>query len=272
MSIAPFSIIVAIDSGNGISKMDDDTQLGKIPWNSRSDMKFFRDTTLGHGRNAVIMGRVTYESIPQEYRPLQGRRCVVISRTWKQEDHPNISVCNSLLEALTTIGGNIKSYDEVFVAGGEQIYNEAVSNFMYLCKKIYVTKFKTDYDCDQFFPWNRVKDYDYFQDPQKTKDFVRYFISPNVTHGEYEYLNMLKHISEKGEPRPDRTGVGTVGIFGGRMEYDISERIPVITTKKVSINNILRELLFFISGKTNTKILEDQKCNIWKSVTEYRMV
>jgi len=267
MSIAPFSIIVAIDGGNGIAKMSDETHLGEIPWNSKSDMKFFRDTTMGRGRNAVIMGRVTYESITPEFRPLQGRRCLVISRTWKQEDHPEVSVCESLLEALTTIGGTIRSYDEIFIAGGEQIYNEAVSNYSYLCKKIYVTKFKTDYECDQFFPWSDVKDYNYFQEPQKTRDFTRYFIAPNVVHGEYQYLNSLKDIMEKGEPRPDRTGVGTTSIFGMRTEYDISERVPVITTKRVSINNILRELLFFISGKTDTRILEEQGCKIWKANT-----
>lgn len=265
--LTPFSIIVAVDGGNGIAKMNDEAQVGEIPWNSRSDMQFFRDTTMGRGKNVVIMGRVTYESIPPDYRPLSGRRCIVISRTWKQEDHPNISICNSLLEALKTVGGNIKNYDEVFIAGGEQIYNEAISNFMYLCKRIYVTKFKTDYDCDQFFPWTAVKDYPFFQDPQKTMDFVRYFIAPNVVHGEYEYLNALKYITEKGEARPDRTGVGTTSVFGMRMEYDISERLPVLTTKRISTNNILRELLFFISGKTNTKILEEQKCNIWKANT-----
>ena len=269
MSLAPFSIIVAVDGGNGISKMNEETKVGELPWNSRSDMKFFRDTTVGRGKNAVIMGRVTYESIPEEHRPLKQRNCIVISRTWKQEEHLGISVCSSLLEALATVGGSMKNYDEVFVAGGEQIYTEAVLNFLYLCKKVYVTKFKTDYECDQFFLLDSVisKNHNYFQDTQRTKDFVRYFIAPNVVHGEYQYLDSLRYIMEKGEPRPDRTGTGTISVFGMRTEYDISERLPVITTKRVSINNILRELLFFISGNTNTKILEDQGCNIWKANT-----
>ena len=261
MSLASFSIIVAIDGGNGIAKH------GDIPWKSTSDMRFFREVTLGRGRNAVIMGRVTYESIPEEHRPLQGRHCVVISRVWKQENHPDISVCGSLLEALSSVGGNIKNYDEIFVIGGEQVYNEAVRDFMYLCKKIYVTRFKTDYECDQFFPWDSIREYPYFQDVQKTRDYIRYYIAPSVDHEEYQYLNSMKYIAESGESKPDRTGVGTTSVFGMKMEFDISERLPVLTTKKIKIENILHELLFFISGKTDTHILEEQGCKIWKANT-----
>ena len=213
------------------------------------------------------MGRVTYESIPVEFRPLQGRHCVVISRTWKQEDHPSISVCESLLDALSSVGGSIKSYDEVFILGGEQIYTEAVKNFMYMCRRIYVTRLKTDYECDQFFPWDEIKDYGTFMDTQKTRDYLRHFISPDVSHQEYQYLNTLKHISEKGEVKPDDTGIGTLAVFGTRMEFDISKRIPFLTTKKTFYESILKELLFVISGKTDTKILEEQGVETWKGNT-----
>lgn len=261
MSLARFSMIVAIDGGNGIAKD------GGLPWNSRSDMTFFRDTTIGQGRNAVIMGRITYESIDEKYRPLNRRHCVIVSRTWRQEDHPEVTVCASLLEALATVGGSIRNYDEVFIAGGEQIYNEAVSNFMYLCDRIYVTRFKTDYGCDQFFPWDVVKDCETFKDSQKTRDYLRHFLSPRQTHEEYQYLDALKGIRDYGEAKPDRTGVGVQSIFGVKMRYDISERLPVITTKKVNYESIIKELLFFVSGKTNTKILEEQGVGIWKGNT-----
>jgi len=261
MSLTPFSIIVAIDGGNGIAKD------GEIPWSSRSDMKFFRDTTVGRMRNAVIMGRTTYESIPAQYRPLEKRHCVVLSRTWKQEEHPEITVATSLLEALRILGGSIQQYEDVFIAGGEQVYIEAIQQYLYLCKRIYVTKFKTSYDCDQFFPWDKIKDYPTFKDSSRTRDFIRYFISPKVKHQEYQYLSLMKDISETGEPKADRTGVGTRSLFGVRMEFDISSRIPILTTKKVNYEAIIRELLFFISGKTNTKILEDQKVKIWSGNT-----
>lgn len=266
MSLATFSIIVAIDNGNGIAKD------GEIPWNTKSDTKFFRDTTIGQKRNAVIMGRLTYESIPEEHRPLAGRHCVVVSRTWKQEDHTDIIVCSSFLEALITVGGSIKNYDEVFVAGGEQIYNEAIRDYLYLCNRIYVTRFKTDYECDQHFPWERIKDFDKFMNPQVTRDYTRYFLVPDEEHDEYQYLEALKGVSEIGESKMDRTGTGTTSHFGLKMKFDISSRIPLVTTKKVSFKNVLSELLFFVSGKTQINELFDKGVKIWSENTSKKFL
>lgn len=261
MSLSPFSIIVTTDTCNGISK--DTVQ----PWTSRSVGQYFRDTTTGKGRNAVIMGRVTYDLIPHEFRPLAKRYCVVVSRTWNPQEHPEVAVCSSLLDALVLLGQTSKSYDEVFIAGGEQLYIEAISNFMYLCRRIYVTRFKMDYDCDQFFPWSSVNEFEHFKEPQRTRDFTRHFLAPKVSHQEYQYLDCLAEIVKLPSQRPDRTGVGTKSLFGKKMVFDISKRIPVITTKKVSFENVLKELLFFVSGDSNTKNLEMQGVNIWKGNT-----
>ncbi len=261
MSLAPFSIIVAIDASNGIAKD------GTIPWSSRADLKFFRDVTFGKGRNAVIMGRITYESIPPAHRPLEGRRNVIISRTWKQEDHPEVLVFASLLDALIGLGANMSLYDEVVIAGGEQIYAEAIRDFLYLCQKIHVTRFKTDYDCDQFFPYDSIKDMRTASDPAKMRDYTRYLFLSTEVHPEFSYLNLMSDILEKGEIRPDRTGVGTHAMFGKTVEYDITERIPIFTTKKVNHDAVIKELLFFISGCSDTKRLEEQGVAIWKGNT-----
>lgn len=262
MALSTFSIIVAVDMGNGIAKN------GEIPWHSSEDSRFFRETTLGKKKNAVIMGRVTYESIPEKHRPLEGRHNIVISRTWKQEEHPEIGIFSSLGDALAGLGSNMKSYDEVFVMGGEQIYAEAIRDYMYLCKKIYVTRFKTDYDCDQFFPVDKVSHYPVFQSETKSRDYVRYFYAPRVVHDEQQYLDVIERVKKEGESKPDRTGVGTTSLFGDvHMVFDISERVPFITTKKLFYDSVIKELLFFVSGKTNTKILEDQSVKIWKDNT-----
>lgn len=262
MALSLFSIVVAVDMGNGIAKN------GEIPWYSQEDMRFFRETTMGKKKNAVIMGRVTYESIDAKHRPLEGRYNVVISRTWKQEEHPDIGVYSSLGEALVGLGSNMKSFDEVFIMGGEQIYAEAIRDYMYLCKKIYVTKFKNDYDCDQFFPLDKVTHYPTFQTETKSRDYVRYFYAPRVTHDEQQYLDVIERVKKEGESKPDRTGVGTTSLFGDvHMVFDISERIPFLTTKKLFYESVIKELLFFVSGKTNTKILEDQNVKIWKDNT-----
>ena len=262
MALAKFSIIVAIDAGNGIAKR------GEIPWRSTEDMKFFRDITVGKGKNAVIMGRTTYESIPEQHRPLSNRKCVVISRTWRQEEHPDIGVYGSLIEALAGLGASVNSYDNIFIAGGEQLYVEAIRDFMYLCNKILVTRFKTDYSCDQFFPYDSVKDFAQAIDPVKTRDYVRYTLVPQFTHDEYQYLGVLKKVMDVGETKPDRTGTGIRSIFGANMEFDLRDRLPVLTTKKIFYELVIKELLFFISGKTDTKLLSEQGVKIWEANTK----
>lgn len=258
MALANFSIIVSIDSNSGIAKNHE------IPWSSSEDMRFFRDTTLGKRKNVVIMGRITYESIPVDCRPLEGRTCVVISKTWKQENHPDIRVYSSLIEALVGLGSS-KNFEDIFIAGGEQIYKEAINNFLYLCKRIYVTKFKMDYSCDQFFPFQTIKDIPLFCDVTKSRDYSRYIFVPKVEHGEMQYLNLLRTV-RNAEQKQDRTGVGTRSIFGTRMEFDLKS-LPIITTKKVNYEAVIKELLFFISGKTDSKILHDQGVKIWDANT-----
>lgn len=261
MSLAEFSIIVAVDAAGGIAKNSE------IPWNSREDMKFFRDTTIGRKRNAVIMGRTTYESIPESHRPLPGRKCVVISRTWKQDAHPDIAVYSSLTDALVGLGACLNSYDDIFIAGGEQLYNEAVRDYLYLCKRIYVTRFKTDYSCTQFFPYDAIKDLPQNSEPVKTRDYTRFTFLPEESHDEVQYLKLLEHVRDHGEPKPDRTGIGTKSFFGARMKFDLRDRLPILTTKRVSYDMIIKELLFFVSGKTDTRILEDQGVKIWQKNT-----
>lgn len=78
-----------------------------------------------------------------------------------------------------------------------------------------------------------------------------------------DYTNLVKNVLEKGKSRKDRTGVGTISIFGAQMRFDIREKFPLLTTKKVPFNAVLHELLWFISGDTNIKYLKDNKVNIW---------
>ena len=84
---------------------------------------------------------------------------------------------------------------------------------------------------------------------------------------EIQYLILLDQILKGGEFRPDRTGTGTLSLFGKQMIFDISNEFPLLTTKKVFFDKIVSELLFFLSGKTDTKILENQNNFIWKGNT-----
>ena len=78
-----------------------------------------------------------------------------------------------------------------------------------------------------------------------------------------QYLDLLKEIKEKGTKKDDRTGTGTLSIFGHQMKFNLDEGFPLVTTKKVNFDSILHELLWFIKGDTNIKYLVENKVNIW---------
>ena len=79
------------------------------------------------------------------------------------------------------------------------------------------------------------------------------------------YLNLLQTILKKGVKKQDRTGIGTLSVFGEQLKFSLeNDTLPIITTKKVFTKAIIYELLWFISGKTDSKILEENNVNIWK--------
>lgn len=78
-----------------------------------------------------------------------------------------------------------------------------------------------------------------------------------------QYLNLLNDIMENGVDRSDRTGTGTRGVFGRQARFDLREGFPLLTTKKMFTKGIIAELLWFISGSTNKKVLQEQGVHIW---------
>jgi thymidylate synthase len=77
------------------------------------------------------------------------------------------------------------------------------------------------------------------------------------------YLDLLAHILENGTPQADRTGVGTLSVFGHQMRFDLAQGFPLLTTKKLHIRSIFIELLWFLKGDTNVKWLQENKVSIW---------
>ncbi len=150
-----FTIVVAADAELGIGKA------GALPWRLKEDMKHFRDLTTGNGKNLVIMGRKTWASIPEKFRPLPNRQNVVLSKTvdlyipgahtvavdqgQRTETVDAIKVTKgSLNEALDYDGG------KAFVIGGGAVYAEAMDHPG--CEEIIITRVGGTFDCDTFFP------------------------------------------------------------------------------------------------------------------------
>ena len=78
-----------------------------------------------------------------------------------------------------------------------------------------------------------------------------------------QYLDLMQHVKTNGIKKTDRTGTGTLSIFGHQMRFDLSDGFPVVTTKKLHLRSIIHELLWFLNGDTNIKYLHDNKVTIW---------
>ena len=142
-----FDIVVAADERRGIGKDND------LPWHIPGDLAHFKRLTTttesSERRNAVVMGRKTWESIPPRYRPLPNRVNAVLSRQDSlalPEDALHFGSIEAALDAL----GARADIETVFVVGGTAIYTQAIS--MPGCRYVYYTRIFSTFDCDAFFP------------------------------------------------------------------------------------------------------------------------
>lgn len=138
-------IIVAVDNSYGIGKD------GQLPWHFPSEMRHFKEITT-HTKdpgkhNAVIMGRVTWDSLPEKFRPLPHRENIVIST--QSISLNGASVCNSLVSAIHLATAR-PAIESIFIIGGASLYRQALDQLS--LAGIYLTHIHSSHDCDAFFP------------------------------------------------------------------------------------------------------------------------
>jgi dihydrofolate reductase/thymidylate synthase len=274
--------VVAIGKNCELGKND------KLLWHIPDDLKRFKRLTLGH---PIIMGRKTFESIAKAFSPLKDRINIVISSQAAELNNrlnksPNLYWANSI-ECCFNLCKSL-AYSKIFVIGGASIYNYLLDNYRSNCRAIFLTQIEKDFQCDTFM--NKPKEftpiyisktqvenntnYDYrillsnesIKSIKSYQDLL-YSINPQYLkkskHEEFQYLDIVEDIISNGQEKSDRTGVGTISKFGCRMEFDYSESFPLLTTKQTFIRGIAEELIWFMKGQTNAKILQKKNVHIW---------
>ena len=165
------------------------------------------------------------------------------------------------------------------IIGGEQIYKKAIDSGLTL--RIYATEIYSKLECDTFFPHvpgSVITEASEFKQSQKEGHWYRFITS--VRGGdrygivkcffysqESAFLDLMSKILEQGQSNDDRTGVGTLSVFGEMLKYNLRDTFPLCTTKKMFIRGIFEELMFYLSGKTDNKILVEKGVHVWTQNT-----
>lgn len=227
-----------MDMNGGISKD------GAPPTSLTSWTKYLKEKTIGKKNNAVIMGRKTYEMIcpiGSGCQFLPYRENYVISSRYEQQDHNNIVVYKSFLQCLSGIANRgYKKYDDIWVIGGEKLFNECVKNFLCYCNRIIICKLHNEcYDCDQFFPIKYLKQKNVEgRIEQQSKDFQILVFHPCLIHQETNYLSLLAEIIDEGR-KIIIDEIEYKAISNKNLSFDISEEFPILTTRHIDYKDII---------------------------------
>jgi len=315
---------------------------GSIPWKISEDIAHFKEITIPksieYPYSIVIMGRKTWESIPEKRRPLSERFNVILSNDMQYIIKENAKYDSKMIDSKSGMffttwnnffnNGENSEYIKLeelllskmpsnrqefihqtfsyYIIGGSQIYNKAIEmcselglSYSINATEIYLTKEQEQmqnkdentlkYTGDVFFPkineFAKITSVSPFH-KSKSEDnllyrFINYEIKKNEDKDyndsiiniksfntqENDYLSLMRNILENGSSNDDRTGVGTLSIFGSMLKYDLRDTFPLCTTKRMFFRAIFEELMFYLSGKTDNKILQEKGIHVWDGNT-----
>ena len=272
-----FNLIVCKDTNNIIGVN------GDLYIKIKKDLKYFSNITKTKSsdlENIVVMGYNTWSSIKKK---LPNRKNIVITKNHYLEFELNgyfVSIDNFVEWYLK----NKNNYGEVYIIGGQQIYDQFLKNHRDKILNIYITnvqnnkhiedsrsiKFNDDLSGFLLISSEKHNDvgniYDFGLEDYVCKNIEYSFdVYKNIDHvnlNEDQYLTEMKSLIDPINIRKSRNG-NVYSKFGLKMEFDLIDKFPLLTTKKTGWKTILKELLWFISGSTNNQDLVENKVNIW---------
>lgn len=250
-------------------------------WNIKDELEYFKTLT-SQPNSVLIMGRVTYELIKDKLKT-NNRELIIFSNNFNIIDSKfPIKIYNNIYKCIDDIFNLKENIDKTFwVIGGKQIYQlfepfveriyKSYIHFyhkidIYTDNYIYYRHNESNTICISTFSkkgYDNITKRDYLIDYKIYEPDFKQKLIKNIN--ENIYLNILQKTIHS-EKRMTRNGY-VYSYFGDQIQYNVSNTIPILTTKKMFIRGIIEELLFFIRGQTNSKILEEKNINIWKGNT-----
>ncbi len=277
MELYPFKIIAAIDSKYGIGLNN------KIPWKNNEDMNFFKEST---NNSIIIMGKRTYQSINKK---LKNRINIVISSNKIIDDvkeqpdyifenltqlfNNNISlvgnktfskICQESMIMLKNNSDLKKETPECWIIGGEMLYKEAIC--MKNCTEIILSNISGNYNCDRTFPnLEKRPEWEEYCNIRGTTILIKKYQRKKEIENDCDrqYNELVLNVLNKGETRQTRNSI-VKSIFSPKcLKFDLMDGFPLITTRKISWNNIVNELIWFLNGDTDISYLKEKNVKIW---------
>lgn len=269
----------------------------------KDDLAFFKQITTTNRcnvskikRNVVVMGRKTWFSISRERRPLRDRINIVLTndpellKVSPYKKKICRKLCNNVCQDDRYRDVYFMKWEQfldfykqtsanVFVIGGESIYNLFLQSEYLKPDNVYLTEV-TDYKpeqntepdtffepLDQTYRLTSFTESNYDTVYEVNYRILHYRRFPAFVSDENKYLHLARYLLNNGESRPDRTGVGTISSFGHHLDLDISQTVPLLTTKRIPWKSCIEELLWFLRGDTDATILQRRNVKIWDGNT-----
>ena len=281
-----YNLVFCTDIQGGISSND------SIPWKIQEDSQYFRDliNTKPTGfKNIYIMGRKTYEQM----QSLIKDNIVIVITSQIFNNIITVTDLDKIQDIVKNITDNNNIY-KTFVLGGTSIYNYYFNNFKKYKLVVYWNLINYNYNCD-----NIIDKYIFgYLDSQRTLLISDVTINCLDTHNnnqielivhrpfamnnslkiteitvnqdEENYLRLMRKLLETGSLEKGRNGF-TKSLFGNILEFNLN-KFPLLTTKKTFLLGIFEELMFFIKGQTNAKLLSDKGVKIWDKNTSQSFI